>query len=244
MTKIVFFLEGLIGAGKSTIGKLLVDKINADSNNVGDKKIKATWIPEPVDLWLEKNILQDFCADMKNNAYKFQSYAFITRMNDILKVTDQLQHDGVKHIIIIERSIFSDRFFFAKNLYDSKLLTEVEYDMYCSWWNLWNRIFPFSNFSFIYIKPSFEETINRIKARNRNGEVVPVEYQKQLQSLHDNFFCNILRTEELTHMHVKFGEINNAYVKAPFISIETDADYRNNDNIINEILSFITIDNS
>ena len=78
-------IEGNIGAGKSTLVRILKDNLKIDSiKNIG-------FIQEPVDEWLEmtdkngKNILDKFYENQKLWAYKFQMNAFITRLQRLQK---------------------------------------------------------------------------------------------------------------------------------------------------------------
>ena len=74
------------------------------SNNYKNIHLNAQFFQEPVDLWLKtcdsdgKNILSYFYDDMKKHCYMFQSYAFITRFNQLHDI------DTTKDIIFIERS--------------------------------------------------------------------------------------------------------------------------------------------
>ena len=101
---IICFVEGTIGAGKSTFIKQL-QKYH----------LNAQFFQEPVAEWQNtkdgngKNVLSYFYEDMSKYCYMFQSYAFITRISQL----DDLDLES-KDIIFIERSIFSDRNVFAK----------------------------------------------------------------------------------------------------------------------------------
>lgn len=251
----VIFIEGLIGSGKSTLCHYINEEFN--KNN-----IKSLFVKEPVEKWKDIGILQEFYADMKNNSYKFQSYAFITRYMSIINIDNPNQYD----IILIERSIFSDKYMFAYNLYESKLMSETEYNMYNEWWNLWsislkdsimfkNNNLKEINFTFLYWRPSFNITIERIKERSRPGEIVPEEYQKSLQVMHDNFFIDKTNTIIDDKLHNKDYNninnninyynsntkiiINNKDYNIKTLIIECDEDYRNNNILLNQIKNII-----
>ena len=105
MSPIVFFIEGNIGTGKSTFIKNLQEIYNCEDSQ---------FIQEPVDVWKDtkdndnKNILEYFYKDMHRFCYLFQSYAFISRINQI----DQI--DKSCEFVFIERSVFCDKNVFAK----------------------------------------------------------------------------------------------------------------------------------
>ena len=59
--------------------------------------------------------------------------SFISR---IKKINDAYYNDlnqEPNKIIFVERSIYTDRFCFAQNCYESGKMTKLEYDVYCRW---------------------------------------------------------------------------------------------------------------
>ena len=107
----VIFLEGNIGAGKSTLGN----------------RLKATghfeFIPEPVAVWREKGMLKKFYDAPPRWAFTFQWAAFMTRAktwHDIITTTDHSR-------VVLERSIYCDLHVFAKNCYETGFMDEDEW---------------------------------------------------------------------------------------------------------------------
>jgi len=196
----IYFVEGIIGAGKTTFCEYLTKNLNEDN-------IKTLFVKEPVDKWESMGILKEFYSDMKANSYKFQSYAFITRFNSLLNIKDIENYD----VVLVERSVFSDRYFFAQNLYETNLMTKVEYEMYLELWQLCYKILPtiMKDFKFIYWRPSLEISCNRVKSRNRNGESVPFDYQQDLIKMHDNFFHIVQDLPKFTQDINSIQEMNN-----------------------------------
>ena len=100
-----FIVEGNIGAGKSTFLKMLKQYLNVQI------------VLEPHEKWQNigdgHNLLDQFYNDPKRWAYTFQSYAFVSR------VVAQQEHAKVNpfSMQILERSVFSDRYCFARNCY-------------------------------------------------------------------------------------------------------------------------------
>ncbi len=102
-TKKIFIVEGNIGAGKSTFLKLIKNKINVQV------------VFEPLNRWQNigngGNLLEKFYQDTSRWGYTFQTYAFITRI--IEQQQQALQNPfGAQ---VLERSVYSDRYCFAKN---------------------------------------------------------------------------------------------------------------------------------
>jgi len=212
MTICIYF-EGGIGAGKSTLCKILVEKFNA----IG---ISAEYIPEPVEEWEKVGILQEFYKDMYGKSYEFQTTTYITRILSIVKAIEKYASNGMElpKVFIVERSVMSDRYFFAEGLMDAGLMSPEKYKLYCDYWAYLTPSIPFKNYMFVYLRPSVKECMKRIGIRNRDGEIVSEEYQTKLIEKHDKMFPN-----------------NDGYTLMPtcidkkYIKIET------NDNFINDI---------
>ena len=105
---IIISIEGNIGSGKST----LVDYLK---NNYTDKNI--VYLQEPVDEWNnikdENNItiLEKFYANQTKYSFAFQMMAYISRL-DLLRNSIK---NNPNSIIITERSLFTDKYVFAKS---------------------------------------------------------------------------------------------------------------------------------
>lgn len=157
-------LEGLIGAGKST----LIDKIISKIPN-------CQIIPEPVAEWETCGILKKSYSDP---LYTFpaQCHFFTSRIR-----TFRTLYDPTK-INISERSPFSDIFFWNVQSIDP-LLHSVYMDM----WKEWQNLLPVRNPNlFIYLVTSTDNCLNRIKERGRESESgITREYLEQLADQHD-----------------------------------------------------------
>jgi len=186
--KIMILLEGSICAGKTTIGR------RAKATGLYD------FVEEPVNQW-ENQVLEDppdpnnptvdllgwFYEKMKERAFAFQINAFTTRAKnwtEILAITDHRK-------VILERSIFCDRYVFAKNCFQSGLMSVEEWTIYCGLWDFENsqsdRITE-PNLT-VYLRTPAEICYERkIKDPNRTAEKnIPLEYFQALEKLHDDW---------------------------------------------------------
>jgi deoxyadenosine/deoxycytidine kinase len=178
-----FVIEGNIGSGKSTLCRKL-------KNEMGEE---TEVIFEPVDKWREtkdeesgNNILQNFYVDQERWSYSFQSYTFLTRMEDVMS-------EQTKDIRFIERSIYTDKLVFARSLYDTGKMTSLEWNMYNRWFD-WLSEDCFKKVNrpsgFIYIRADPETSFQRMLKRERSEEkCVPVEYLKIISEYHDEWLC-------------------------------------------------------
>jgi deoxyadenosine/deoxycytidine kinase len=174
MVKIIS-IEGNIGSGKSTI----VSYLKQFSKN------NFIFLQEPVDEWTsvcDKNgesILSHFYRDSKRYSFQFQMMAYISRLNLLRSVIKE----NPNAVIITERCLYTDKFVFAKMLYDKGDMTDIEYTIYNKWFS--SFIDDIEPCGIIYIKTMPETCFVRINKRNRDGENIPLEYLKSCHDYHD-----------------------------------------------------------
>ena len=186
----MFFIEGNIGAGKSTVLQEL-RKIDAISKSENDSKIIL--VPEPVDVWTTiidsdgVNILHRYYEDPKRWAFTFQITAFVTRLQRLIDVLNTAPDNAT---VIVERSILSDRNCFATYGYKTGNISEIEWKIYSMWYD-WFRghLSQLDNARYIYLKTTPEVSHQRIKRRSRSEESsIPLEYLRSINDLHDTWF--------------------------------------------------------
>jgi len=174
MVKIIT-IEGNIGSGKST----LINRLKQENKNG-----LLYFLPEPVDQWNTirdtrgVTILELYYGNKKKYSFSFQMMAYITRLSQIRNYIKTLPSDA---IIITERCLYTDRYVFAKMLYDTGFIEEIEYTIYIRWFNEFEEYSKLDKI--IYIKTDPEVCRDRINKRNRKGEEnIPLNY---LQDCHD-----------------------------------------------------------
>jgi deoxyadenosine/deoxycytidine kinase len=72
---------------------------------------------------------------------------------------------------------------FAKMLYDSKKIEEVNYKIYLKWFDTFIEEFPVHKI--IYVKTKPEICHLRISKRAREGETIPLDYLKKCNEYHE-----------------------------------------------------------
>lgn len=181
---IIISIEGNIGSGKSTILNFLKD-------NFKDNQ-KIIFLDEPLNEWNnikdENNvtILEKFYKDQKKYSFAFQMMAYISRLS-LLKDTIEKNKDS---IIITERCLNTDRYIFAKMLYDKGNLESVEYQIYLKWFDYFANISTIQKI--IYMKTNPEICFDRINKRNRTGESnISIEYLIECDKYHNDMINNI-----------------------------------------------------
>lgn len=194
-------IDGVISAGKTTLIRLLEDKLNRE----GSLKVKAIY--EPVDLWNSTGALQYFYDDVPNHAYEFQTYTYITR---IARVINELAATPDADVYLLERSIWTDRYIFMALLKNQ--IGTLKCQMYEQWCDLWAYIMPMRVDKWVFLNTSLEESLKRIKVRNREGESgVSVEYQTALYNKHVEFY-NELKTQGRTVLEIESQLMDDNFI--------------------------------
>lgn len=174
----MILFEGNIAAAKSTIGNKL-----AESELFG-------FIEEPVGAWqqdFEENLLNLFYKKPERWSFTFQLAAFITRAKTWTEVLALTDHRNV----VLERSIYCDRYVFAKNCYQSGLMKKTEWQLYCRLWDWLESNWCTRPDKIVYLQTPAEVCLERIKARGRAEESsITIEYLRDLETLHDEWLLD------------------------------------------------------
>jgi deoxyadenosine/deoxycytidine kinase len=180
--QIIISIDGNIGSGKSTLVSILKNIFNNVDN--------VCFLQEPVDTWNEirdennVTILELFYKNPKEFAFSFQMMAYISRLSILRKAINNKKYK----YIITERCLFTDANVFAKMLYDDKKISRIEYTIYKQWFNEFTDNLP--NHKYIYIKTSPNTSYERVVKRNREGEVIPIDYLEKCHDYHEKWLYN------------------------------------------------------
>jgi len=182
-------IDGNIGSGKSSLLAKLKEHY-AENNHI-------LFLKEPVDDWekiTDENgitMLEKFYSDQYKYSFSFQMMAYVSRLKILRDVKKMIidnylkKPDNKPYIIISERSLYTDKMVFAKMLYDSKKIEEVNYQIYLSWFDTFAEEFPV--YKTVYVKTSPEKCHLRILKRSREGEFnIPLEYLDNCSKYHNN----------------------------------------------------------
>jgi deoxyadenosine/deoxycytidine kinase len=199
--KHVLIVEGNIGAGKSTFLRLMEQHLMIDP------------VFEPHTRWQHvgdgENLLEKFYTDIRRWAYTFQTYAFVTR---ILEQERQLKQ-CTTGIQVLERSVYSDRYCFAKNCYEMGVMQPLEWQLYCDWFSWLVDGYSIKPTGFIYLHTDPAVCYNRLRTRNRHEEAkVPLDYLVRLHRKHEDWLVDRKGVADyLQHVPVLVLSCNNDF---------------------------------
>ena len=210
-----FIVEGNIGAGKSTFLRLI------------DEQLPVQIVYEPLDQWQQaasgENLLDHFYKDTKRWAYTFQSYAFITR---VMQQQKKQQETGAL-LQVLERSVYSDRYCFAKNCFEMGTMTPLEWALYQEWFDWLVTTYAQRPNGFIYLRTTPEKCFSRLKKRARaEEEIIPLSYLESLHTKHEQWL-------------IDKSAIASYLQNTPVLVLEADVEFETNPEIMEHYLAQI-----
>lgn len=162
-------IEGIIGSGKTTLGKLL-------RSNIDD----CIFIEEQVD----NDLLEQFTKDMKRYVYPFQLSVLIRRHEAYLKA---LWYCMNGHKVILDRSLLGDHVF-IETQYQMGNLENCDYKMLKYLLQKYSSDLPRPK-TVIYLDADINTAMKRIQKRNRSGED---NYQREYQYYLRNNYLKVI----------------------------------------------------
>ncbi len=186
----MFFLEGNIGAGKSTFLSLL-----------GHWQPQLDVYREPLQRWDgdgAASLLGQFMKSPTRWGLTLETYTMMCRLRE---AADLQARDTGR--LVVERSVFSGYYIFARNSYEQGFLNQLE-------WALCRDIFSrcveqqmLKPQGFIYLQVSPQTALRRVKRRARASEsTMSIQYLEQLHQQHERFLCDRSECKELCDVPV------------------------------------------
>ncbi|XP_012890095.1 PREDICTED: deoxyguanosine kinase, mitochondrial [Dipodomys ordii] len=232
-------IEGNIAVGKSTFVKLLT-------------KTYPEWhvATEPVAAWQNiqaagtqkddttprlGNLLDMMYQEPARWSYTFQTYSFMSRLKIQLEPFPEKLLQAEKPVQIFERSVYSDRYIFAKNLFENGSLSDIEWHIYQDWHTFLLREFAsrLSIHGFIYLQASPQVCLERLYQRAREEEKgIQLAYLEQLHSQHEDWLVY-----KKTKLH--FETLMNIPVLVLDVSDDFSKDLAKQEELMRKVNTFI-----
>ncbi|KAG8593390.1 hypothetical protein GDO81_000813 [Engystomops pustulosus] len=218
-------IEGNIAAGKSTFVNIL-------------KKCNEDWevVPEPIARWCNVQSSQDEFQELTTSqksggnllqmmyekperwSFTFQSYACLSRIRAQLKAFGGKLREAENPVLFFERSVYSDRYIFASNLYEAECMNETEWTVYQDWHEWMNSQFgaDLQLDGIVYLRAAPENCLKRIYCRGREEEQgIPMEYLEKLHYKHESW------------LHHRNMRTDFAYLQdVPILTLDVNEDFK------------------
>jgi deoxyadenosine/deoxycytidine kinase len=170
-------ITGNIGAGKTTLAGLLARHYDWEV------------LYESVD---GNPYLADFYSDMERWAFNLQMFFLKSRFGQVLEI----QETNKKYIQ--DRTIYEDAYIFAKNLRDSGMMTEVDYQTYKDFFDMMMSLVQPPDLM-IYLKADLPKLTSQIKQRGRDFESnMSPEYLGNLNKYYEEFIGDFKDAKVIT----------------------------------------------
>lgn len=213
----MYIVEGTIGAGKSTFLKLA-------QNHMPSLHV----CQEPLHAWEhaehDQSLLALFYQDPYRWGYTLETVTMLSR------VRDHLRQQTIAHeYALMERSIYSGYYCFAKNGYLQGSLSSLEWEMYSAWFTTLVQRSGMVPQGFIYLKVSPQVAFERMIKRNRSAEnSMSRAYLEQLDERHTEF---LLQKKDL------LPEL----AKVPVLVLDCDKDFEEDETHLRQLLEALRL---
>lgn len=159
-------ISGNIGAGKTTLTKLLAKHFN--------------WTPQFEDV--DRNpYLDDFYNNMEQWAFQLQIYFLGSRFGQVKEIRESGKN------IIQDRTIHEDAHIFASNLHDMGLLMTRDYENYLTVFNLMNSFVQAPDL-LIHLDANISTLVKQIQMRGRDYESsISIDYLNRLNDKYETW---------------------------------------------------------
>jgi len=210
------FVEGGVGAGKTTLVELL--KLNISNLEV---------IYEPVETFIDVkgsgNIYDTFLTNQSR--WSFTANVYITLMH--MQAVKKFIADKQTTIVVVDRSIYADYYIFGRPAYESGLITLLEWTIYQELFHHFQEHSQLQPSAFIYLKASPETISHRVKQRNRIEE----------KELSLDFICH--QETYYNRWFIEKDRISENIAQTPTLILDANKDYKNNLIVQKEYLKLI-----
>lgn len=165
------------------------------------------------------NLLDLFYNDTPRWAYTFQSYALLSRMRLQRRAPPRRLRKVESPVMFYERSLYTDRYIFAKNCYETNNMIGMEWDIYSDWSDyLLDTVGDVHINGVIYLRCEPEVSYNRLQKRGRPEEAgVTKEYLSQLHTKHEAW------------LHHKTVDKHPSFNDVPILELDCNQEFENDD---------------
>uniref|UniRef100_A0A8C5M5H5 deoxyguanosine kinase n=1 Tax=Leptobrachium leishanense TaxID=445787 RepID=A0A8C5M5H5_9ANUR len=226
-------VEGNIAVGKSTFLRMLSSFFQ-----------EWSLVTEPLQKWQHVedshegmgNLLQLLYDDPTRWSYTFQTVSCMTRFKTQIEPLSEQFLSRNEAVQVFERSIYSDRYVFAKCLFELGHLNSIEWAVYQEWHTFLTQEFEkrVALSGIVYLQASPEKCFERLQRRARKEEkTVHLDYLQKLHEQHESWLVT-----KTTNVH--FDHLKNI----PVLVLDVNEDFENNppvgEHLMKQVRDFVT----
>jgi len=165
------------------------------------------------------NLLDLFYSDTQRWAYTFQSYAILSRMRCQKRPPPKAIRQAKQPVMFYERSLYTDRYIFARNCLELGTMTDLEWDIYSDWSDyLLDTQGDVHIHGVIYLRADPETSYTRLNKRSRSEEKgVTLEYLTSLHKKHEAW------------LHDKTVEKHKSLYDVPILELDCNKDFESDE---------------
>ncbi|XP_043359139.1 deoxyguanosine kinase, mitochondrial isoform X3 [Dermochelys coriacea] len=232
-------IEGNIAVGKSTLvrllGKTFPEWQIATEPVAKWQKVQASNTREASSSQNFGNLLQMVYQEPSRWSYTFQIYSFMSRLKAQLEPLSEKLLKTQEPVQIFERSVYSDRYIFAKNLFELGHLAEIEWTIYQDLHTFLLQEFEdrIVLHGFLYLQATPKKCLERLHQRGRPEEkAIQLKYLEQLHTQHENWLV-----KKTTEVH--FENLRNAPVLVLDVNNDFEDDPAEQEELMRKVKAFI-----
>ncbi|XP_029916913.1 deoxyguanosine kinase, mitochondrial isoform X2 [Myripristis murdjan] len=228
-------IEGNIAVGKSTFARLL-------------QSADEAWevVPEPISKWQSiqsgttkgesspqqtvSNLLHMMYQDPQRWSYTFQTYSCMSRLRTQLQPPPArlLRSEGTP-VQVFERSVYSDRYIFALNMFELSCISPTEWAVYQDWHSFLVEQFghQVELEGIIYLRAPPSKCMERLGSRGRAEEKgVQLDYLDKLHTQHERWLI-----EKTTELH--FEKLK----RIPVLELDASVEFESNPEVREQFIT-------
>ncbi|CAM4534239.1 unnamed protein product [Leuciscus chuanchicus] len=234
-------IEGNIAVGKSTFARLLQNteqdwEVIAEPvskwQNVDQTNQQSEHCPQPT-----SNLLQMMYHDPKRWSYTFQTFSCMSRMRSHLQpLSAGSRKSSGSPVRVYERSVYSDRYIFALNMFELGCINSTEWAVYQDWHSFLVEQFGHrvQLEGIIYLRASPQICMERLGRRGRVEEQgIQLDYLEKLHTRHEDWLIH-----KTTKVH--FEHLANVPVLVLDAEVEFEKDLKVQDDLLTKIRQFFS----
>jgi deoxyadenosine/deoxycytidine kinase len=150
------------------------------------------------------SIFDHYYKNKAKYSYVFQTFVLMSRISTLMKA----KQDHPNTILLCERSFMTDYEIFAKALFESGDMNDIEWNVYNKWHTHVRTIFEEDSSGTVYLRASPDVCIKRVQIRSRQSEdLIMYDYLVSLHKKHEEW---LMRLDEKTGSAKKSVLVLNA----------------------------------